>query len=102
MYWHVFLFFWVEIECLEELGCLIEGFGIAVCQPSPSVALKEVAKQIADRDNAVRNAALNCIVHAYCQEGEKVYKLIGQVKLYLVCVITACFYLYFCRFFSAL
>ena len=38
-----------------------------------------VAKQIADRDNAVRSAALNCIVHAYCQEGEKVYKLIGQV-----------------------
>lgn len=66
-------------ECLEELGSLIEEFGIAVCQPSPSVALKEVAKQIADRDNAVRNAALNCIVHAYCQEGEKVYKLIGQV-----------------------
>ena len=67
------------IECLEELGCLIEEFGITVCQPSPSVALKEVAKQIADRDNAVRSAALNCIVHAYVQEGEKVYKLIGQV-----------------------
>nr|CAH0109138.1 unnamed protein product [Daphnia galeata] len=67
-------------ECLEELGSLIEEFGIAVCQPSPSVALKEVAKQIADRDNAVRSAALNCIVHAYCQEGEKVYKLIGQLS----------------------
>lgn len=72
-------FFFNLIECLEELGCLIEEYGITVCQPSPSVALKEVAKQIADRDNAVRNAALNCIVHAYCQEGEKVYKLIGQV-----------------------
>ncbi|KZS13490.1 Miniature spindles-like protein [Daphnia magna] len=67
-------------ECLEELGSLIEEFGVAVCQPSPSVALKEVAKQIADRDNAVRSAALNCIVHAYCQEGEKVYKLIGQLS----------------------
>ena len=82
-----------QTECLEELGSLIEEFGITVCQPSPSVALKEVAKQIADRDNAVRNAALNCIVHAYCQEGEKVYKLIGQVnylrhsrKLSFICI----------------
>lgn len=53
--------------------------GINVCQPNPSVALKEVAKQIADRDNAVRNAALNCIVQAYFKEGDKIYKLIGQV-----------------------
>ncbi len=70
---------------------MIEEFGIAVCQPSPSVALKEVAKQIADRDNAVRSAALNCIVHAYCQEGEKVYKLIGQVMC--VCVVIVIMYL---------
>ena len=67
------------VECLEELGSLIEEFGVSVCQPNPSVALKEVAKQIADRDNAVRNAALNCITHAYFLEGEKIYKLIGQV-----------------------
>ena len=52
---------------------------MSVCQPNPSAALKEVAKQIADRDNAVRSAALNCIVHAYFLEGDKVYKLIGQV-----------------------
>ena len=69
----------LHLECLEELGSLIEEYGISVCQPSPGVALKEVAKQIADRDNAVRSAALNCIVHAYFQEGDKVYKLIGQV-----------------------
>ena len=71
---------------MEELGSLIEGYGISVCQPNPSVALKEVAKQIADRDNAVRSAALNCIVHAYFQEGDKVYKLIGQVCFFLFCV----------------
>ena len=52
-----------------------------MCQPSPPVALKEVAKQIADRDNSVRNAALNCLVQVYFQEGEKVYKYIGNVSI---------------------
>jgi len=67
-------------ECLDELGYLIENYGISVCLPSPAVALKEVAKQISDRDNSVRNAALNCVVRAYFLEGEKVYKLIGKVR----------------------
>lgn len=67
-------------ECLDQLGSLIENYGISVCQPSPSMALKEVAKQIADRDNSVRNAALNCIVQAYFLEGEKVFKFIGQIS----------------------
>ncbi|OAD59416.1 Cytoskeleton-associated protein 5 [Eufriesea mexicana] len=49
-------------ECLDQLGSLIENYGLSVCQPSRSVALKEIAKQIADRDNSVRNAALNCII----------------------------------------
>jgi len=69
----------VFIECLDQLGSLIENYGVSVCQPSPSAALKEVAKQIADRDNSVRNAALNCIVQAYFLQGERVFKLIGQV-----------------------
>lgn len=84
------LFQFLDVECLEELGSLIEEFGVAVCQPSPSIALKEVAKQIADRDNAVRSAALNCIVSAYCQEGEKVYKLIGQV----ICMFVVFVFIY--------
>ncbi|XP_058791056.1 protein mini spindles isoform X2 [Phymastichus coffea] len=67
-------------ECLDQLGSLIENYGVTVCQPSPSAALKEIAKQIADRDNSVRNAALNCIVQAYFLEGERVYKLIGQIS----------------------
>ncbi|GLV37157.1 mini spindles [Carabus blaptoides fortunei] len=67
-------------ECLEELGSLIEGYGISVCQPSPQAALKEVAKQISDRDNSVRNAALNCVVQAYFIEGERVYKMVGQIS----------------------
>lgn len=70
----------VFLECLDQLGSLIENYGLTVCQPYASAALKEIAKQIADRDNSVRNAALNCIVQAYFLQGEKVYKLIGQIS----------------------
>lgn len=67
-------------ECLEELGSMIEIFGLSVCQPSPAAALKEIARQISDRDNSVRNASLNCFVQAYFIEGEKVYKYVGQLS----------------------
>lgn len=67
-------------ECLDELGSLIEGYGISVCQPTPVAAMKEVAKHISDRDNSVRNAALNCIVNAFFLEGEKIYKMVGQIS----------------------
>merc|ERR1719187_2307142 len=66
-------------ECLEAMGGLIEQFGIGVCQPSPAAALKEVAKQIADRDNSVRNAALNALVQVFFREGEKLYKMVGSL-----------------------
>ncbi|KRF82972.1 protein mini spindles isoform X3 [Drosophila virilis] len=67
-------------ECLDELTFLIENYGLGICQPSQQVALKEIARQISDRDNSVRNAALNCIVMAYFLAGEKIYKLIGQLN----------------------
>ncbi|KAJ8911339.1 hypothetical protein NQ315_014183 [Exocentrus adspersus] len=54
--------------------------GITVCMPSPAACLKEVAKQISDRDNSVRNAALNCVVQAYNIVGEKVYKMVGNIS----------------------
>ena len=66
-------------ECLEELGSLIEVYGINVCQPSPAQALKLIAAQISDRDNSVRSAALNTIVVAYGILGDTVYKYIGNV-----------------------
>lgn len=67
-------------ECLDELGFLIETYGMSVCQPTPATALKEIARHISDRDNSVRNAALNCVVQAFFLAGEKVYKLIGQLS----------------------
>ncbi|KAK6191581.1 hypothetical protein SNE40_003232 [Patella caerulea] len=67
-------------ECLEELGCIIESYGISICQPSPSQALKAIAQQISDRDNSVRNAALNTIVAAYLLIDEQVFKYIGNLN----------------------
>jgi len=67
-------------ECIDELSFLIESYGLTVCQPSQQVALREIAKQISDRDNSVRNAALNCVANAYFIAGEKIYKLIGQMN----------------------
>uniref|UniRef100_A0A8C2X274 Cytoskeleton associated protein 5 n=1 Tax=Cyclopterus lumpus TaxID=8103 RepID=A0A8C2X274_CYCLU len=67
-------------ECLEELGCLIEGYGINVCQPTPAKSLKEIAVHIGDRDTSVRNAALNTVVAVYNVCGEQVYKLIGNLS----------------------
>lgn len=69
-------------ECIEELGNLIEAYGISVCQPSASVAVKNIAGQIGDRDNGVRNAALNAAVQAYMDVGSEnqFYKLTGNVS----------------------
>ncbi|XP_077995152.1 cytoskeleton-associated protein 5-like isoform X5 [Glandiceps talaboti] len=67
-------------ECLEELGCLIELFGMNVCQPSQSKALKEIAIQIGDRDGGVRSSALNTLVQAYATVGNDLYKLVGNLN----------------------
>lgn len=67
-------------ECLEEMGYLIERYGVNICQPSPAQALKAIAAQISDRDNGVRNAALNTTVAAFMLLGENLYKFIGHLK----------------------
>ena len=68
------------VECVEELGNLIDVYGINVCQPSPAQALKIIAGQIGDGDKNARSAALNTIVTAYLILGEGVYKYIGHVS----------------------
>ncbi|KAG7467929.1 hypothetical protein MATL_G00137420 [Megalops atlanticus] len=67
-------------ECLEELGCLIESYGMNVCQPTPAKSLKEIAVHIGDRDTSVRNAALNTVVCVYNVCGDQVFKLIGNLS----------------------
>ncbi len=67
-------------ECLDELCHLVRGFGSSVLQPAVAQNLKDIAKQISDRDNGVRNAALNCIAETYFQDGDKLYRVIGNLK----------------------
>ncbi|XP_046898136.1 cytoskeleton-associated protein 5-like isoform X2 [Hypomesus transpacificus] len=67
-------------ECLEELGCLVELYGLTVCQPSAPRSLKDIAVHINDRDACVRNAALNTMVAVYNVCGEQIYKLIGHLS----------------------
>ncbi|XP_060130408.1 cytoskeleton-associated protein 5 isoform X2 [Zootoca vivipara] len=67
-------------ECLEELGCLVESYGMNVCQPTAGKVLKEIAIHIGDRDNTVRNAALNTIVTVYNVHGDQVFKQIGNLS----------------------
>ena len=81
MYFSKNLFLFVA-ECLEELGCLIQVYGMNVCQPTPPKAIANIASHIGDRDNGVRNAALNTVVEAYFLIGETVYKYAGRVRFY--------------------
>lgn len=55
----------LRAECLEEIGVMLKTSGINILQPAPAANLKEVAKSISDRDNSVRNAALNTITEAF-------------------------------------
>ncbi|XP_052066786.1 cytoskeleton-associated protein 5-like [Mytilus californianus] len=66
-----------RMECLEELGSLIESHGINICQPTPAQALKTIAGNIGDKDNGVRNAALNTTVVAYMILQDKLFKYIS-------------------------
>jgi len=66
--------------CLEELSYFIKIYGTTVCQPSSTTACKEIAKQIGDKDGAVRNAALNCLLEIYHFEGEKLLKILANLK----------------------
>lgn len=65
-------------ECLEELGQMIEAIGLNSL--NPSVTIKEIAKQISDRDNGVRSAALNVVTIAYQICGDQVYKYTGKLN----------------------
>uniref|UniRef100_A0A914V058 TOG domain-containing protein n=1 Tax=Plectus sambesii TaxID=2011161 RepID=A0A914V058_9BILA len=68
-----------KAECLEQIGLLIQVYTLSVCGP-PGPAMKAIAQCIGDRDNTVRNAALNAIVAAWQYEGEKVFKMIGNIS----------------------
>ncbi|XP_021953812.1 protein mini spindles isoform X2 [Folsomia candida] len=66
-------------DCLDEMSSMIGVYAMPVMGNTPQLALKEIAKQISDRDTNVRNAALNAVVQAYYLVGDKVFKMIGQL-----------------------
>jgi len=68
----------LRTECLDELGWLIRHHGMSILQ-TPAACLKEMAKSISDRDNSVRNGAINAIIEAYYQVGEGMYKMVGNL-----------------------
>lgn len=71
----------VRSECLEELTSLIKRHGLIVC--SPPRVLPIIAMQIADRDAAVRNGALNFLAQAVQLENgnkEKVLQHVARIS----------------------
>ncbi|KAI8337676.1 armadillo-type protein [Chlamydoabsidia padenii] len=67
-----------RIECLDEVGSLIQEYGISVMLPHK--ALPIIASHIRDRDAAVRQASLNAIAQAYILIGEPVVKYVGRLN----------------------
>ncbi|XP_050758614.1 cytoskeleton-associated protein 5-like [Gymnogyps californianus] len=65
--------------CLVEMGYLLETYGLDVCEPSPSKALKRIAAFLGDQDGAVHSAALNIMVTACKTHGEALFKMIGDL-----------------------
>ena len=57
----------LRAECLDEIGGMLKNYGMNVLQPTPAACLKEIAKNISDRDRSVRDGALNAITEAYFQ-----------------------------------
>ncbi|XP_034663855.1 protein mini spindles isoform X2 [Drosophila subobscura] len=64
-------------ECLDELSFLIESYGVGICS---NASIKDISRQISDRDNSVRNAALNCMVQVFFLTGEKLYKQLNHLN----------------------
>ncbi|XP_065835694.1 cytoskeleton-associated protein 5-like isoform X2 [Oscarella lobularis] len=65
-------------ECLEEMGHLIARYTVSICPSKGGIAF--IASNISDRDSAVRSAALNALVEVYRFEGEKMYKMAGNLS----------------------
>ncbi|KAM3717569.1 Zygote defective protein [Dirofilaria immitis] len=66
-------------ECLQVLEQLLDTTGMAATT-TPAQSLKQIAACIGDRDNNVRNAAINAVVVAWKEEGDRVFQLIGKMN----------------------
>ncbi|TKR95210.1 hypothetical protein L596_009407 [Steinernema carpocapsae] len=68
-----------KAECLGMLENFIEVAGTSVGANAPG-SLKLIAACISDRDSGVRNGALNAIVAAYREMGDRVFQAIGKIN----------------------
>ncbi|VDM51286.1 unnamed protein product [Toxocara canis] len=68
-----------KTECLQVLEELLDTTGVAATT-TPGPSLKQIAACIGDRDNNVRNAAINAVIAAWKEEGDRVFQLIGKMS----------------------
>lgn len=52
---------------------------MSICGPASGGAVKQLASAIGDRDQAVRNAALNCMLSVHMHIGERLYKQVSHL-----------------------
>lgn len=77
----LYLICYLLTACLEYLELMINNFGTSICQPNITVVCKEISKNIGDRDNHVRTAALNWFVAVFLVHGDAVFSLAGNVYI---------------------
>uniref|UniRef100_A0A0N4ZF30 TOG domain-containing protein n=1 Tax=Parastrongyloides trichosuri TaxID=131310 RepID=A0A0N4ZF30_PARTI len=68
----------MKTECLNIMEILIDRSYGDIVSVHPA-SFKVIAGSISDRDNNVRNAALNCFVAVYRSVGNDIYKLAGKL-----------------------
>uniref|UniRef100_A0A061RZH6 Cytoskeleton-associated protein 5 n=1 Tax=Tetraselmis sp. GSL018 TaxID=582737 RepID=A0A061RZH6_9CHLO len=69
-----------RVECVEELGCLVERHGVAALKVSgKEKVLPTVAKMVSERDKALRGAVLGMLSIVYVSEGDVVWKQMGSL-----------------------
>ena len=66
-------------ELVMEITYMIERQGMSVCQSGAAKSMKIIAKQVSDKDNTARSAALDCVVAVWNIIGNDVYKLLGTM-----------------------
>uniref|UniRef100_A0A0K0F5E8 Zygote defective protein 9 (inferred by orthology to a C. elegans protein) n=1 Tax=Strongyloides venezuelensis TaxID=75913 RepID=A0A0K0F5E8_STRVS len=69
----------MKAECLSIIESLIDDCYDDIATTHSS-SFKIIAASISDRDNNVRNGALNCFVAAYRSAGTDIYKLAGKLN----------------------
>uniref|UniRef100_A0A8C4JJR9 TOG domain-containing protein n=1 Tax=Dromaius novaehollandiae TaxID=8790 RepID=A0A8C4JJR9_DRONO len=68
-----------QVGCLEEVGYLLEVYGLDICEPSPGKALKRIAAFLRDDNRSVCSAALNIMVIVCKTHGEAMFKMVGNL-----------------------